>query len=44
MSDLLTKKREWVITGADGLDDLLADELTQLGATGHRRLDRKSVV
>ena len=38
MSDLLTKKSEWVITGADGLDDLLVDELTQLGATGHRRL------
>jgi 23S rRNA (guanine2445-N2)-methyltransferase / 23S rRNA (guanine2069-N7)-methyltransferase len=38
MSDLLTKKREWVITGADGLDDLLSDELSKLGATGHRRL------
>ena len=30
--------REWVITGVDGLDDLLVDELATLGASQPRRL------
>lgn len=30
--------RDWVITGADGLDDLLAEELTALGGSEPRRL------
>ena len=30
--------REWIITGADGLDDLLVDELVALGASRPRRM------
>lgn len=38
MSNALEKTREWVITGADGLDDLLVDELLALGGSEPRRL------
>ncbi len=38
MSAALEKIREWVITGADGLDDLLMDELVALGAIQPRKL------
>ncbi len=38
MSAALEKTREWVITGADGLDDLLMDELVALGASQPRKL------
>jgi len=38
LSGALEKTREWVITGVDGLDDLLVDELTALGGSQPRRL------
>lgn len=38
MSTSAAALREWVITGVDGLDDLLIDELTSLGASQPRRL------
>ena len=38
MSAMNTELREWIVTGADGLDDLLIDELLNLGASQPRQL------